>query len=439
MKSRLYPVGFLLCIVGLITAQLTGVLDLSGHYARISGLVFDAEEDHKHAKGGYWTCSMHPSVRLSENEKCPICGMDLVYVGGSEGDSTGQSERAVSGKQFWVDPSRQQLINLRTVPVEKVKLDRTIDAVGILQLDETGYHHVHTKIAGWVAEVYVNSIHQRVEKGEPLFTLYSPDMVSSQEEYLLAIRTASDLSSSPFENVSAGSRTLVEASKRRLMLFDFTEEQLRELEETRAPKKNATVYSPAAGHVLEREVFPNLWVSPEMDLYTIADHTRIWAQLEVYESEIGSVREGQRVQLTTEVYPGRTFNGVVRFVYPHLDAATRTQKVRVELPNPNFELKPEMFVKGQLRIPGKSALAIPSDAVIRTGVRDIVYIDQGDGHLELREVLLGSRGGEFYEVLSGLSEGERVVSAANFLIDSESKIQGLQNSWETAPGPQTNR
>ncbi len=385
----------------------------------------------------YWTCTMHPSVRLKDPGTCPICAMDLVPVMKSlpptsdNGSTNAAQQIAGDESTFTVDPRRQQLINVQTTEVEVRSLQKVIRTVATLELDETRIAYVHPKIQGWIQKVFVDFTLQHVNEGDPLFSIYSPELVSTQEEYLLALKTAENLADSPFEHVSSGARSLFSATRRRLELFDITDEQIEQLEKSGQVQKHLIVYSPASGHVMEKNAFPNMYVTPETKIYTIADHTRIWAYVEIYENEISYVREGQRVAMSTTAYPGEVFRGNITYVYPHLSEKTRTMRVRLEFPNPDLKLKPGMYSNIEIQVPLGATLAVPESAVLRTGKRDLVFVDLGSGTMQLRQVQVGAKAGGYYEILKGLQTGERVVSAANFLIDAESKVQGVEASWET--------
>lgn len=398
--------------------QLTPVLDATGDIA-------------------YWTCSMHPWVKMTEPGGCPICGMDLIPVREPSPESAGQDDpvAATDRSIFNVDPSRRQLINLQTSTVERRPLSRTIRTVGTLELDETRIFHIHSKTAGWIERVYVDAEHQHVMKGEPLFAIYSPNLVAAQEEYLLALRTAEELASSPFENVSRGARSLLQASRKKLELYDVTDEQVRELEKTGETQRHTVIYSPVSGHVIKRNAFLNQHISPETNVYVLADHHRLWAQVEIYEQDISLMRMGQWVTMTADAYPGRVFSGRISFIYPHLNPETRTLRVRLEFANPDLVLKPEMFVRAEVHIPLGTEIAIQPDSVIRTGKRNIVFVDLGEGQLQMREVELGHQTEDYVQVTEGLLPGEEIVTSANFLIDAESKIRGVEATWST-PRPQ---
>ena len=385
----------------------------------------------------YWTCTMHPSVRMKEPGTCPICAMDLVPVlkrspSALANGSTNSAQQLAGDKStFTVDPRRQQLINVQTTEVEVRFLEKVIRTVATLELDETRIEYVHPKIQGWIDKVFVDFTLQHVNQGDPLFSIYSPELVSTQEEYLLALKTAENLADSPFEHVSSGARSLFEATRRRLELFDITDEQIEQLEKSGQVQKNLIVYSPVNGHVMEKNAFPNMYVTPETRIYTIADHTQIWAYVQISENEISYVHPGQRVVMSTVAYPGKAFHGNITYVYPHLNEKTRTMRVRLEFPNPDLKLKPGMYSNIEIQVPLGATLAVPKSAVLRTGKRDLVFVDLGSGQMQLRQVEIGATASDYYEILKGLKPGERVVSAANFLIDAESKVQGVEASWET--------
>ena len=385
----------------------------------------------------YWTCTMHPSVRMTEPGTCPICAMDLVPVIKSSPTTSGNeptnaAEQSASDEStFTVDPRRQQLINVQTTEVEVRSLEKIIRTVATLEMDETRIEHIHPKFQGWIERVFVDFTLQHVNQGDPLFSIYSPELVSTQEEYLLALKTAENLTESPFEHVSNGARSLFEATRRRLELFDITDAQIEQLEKSGEVQKTLIIYSPVSGHVMERNAFPNMYVTPETRIYTVADHTKIWAYVEIYENEISYVRKGQRVAMTTAAYPGKVFSGNITYVYPHLNEKTRTMRVRLEFPNPDLKLKPGMYSNIEVQVPLGASLTVPESAVLRTGKRDLVFVDLGSGQMQSRLVEVGARAGGYYEILKGLRTGERVVSAANFLIDAESKVQDVKASWET--------
>ena len=334
-----------------------------------------------------------------------------------------------------ITPDQQHLIGVTTGRAESRSLEKTIRAVGRVDVDETRIAHIHTKISGWADEVYVNYTFQHVRKGDPLFTIYSPELVATQEELLLALRARDSLGTSTVPGVARGTGSLLEATRRRLSLWDITPEQIAEVERTGQVRRALTIYSPITGHVTERRnVFPSTYVTPEMELYTIVDHTQVWINADIYESEIGLVQVGQRAVATTNAYPGREFVGRVIYIWPHLMPETRTLKVRLEFPNPALDLKPEMFTHVELQIPLGRRLVVPESAVVDTGTRQVVFVVRGPGSYLPRDVRTGVRVDGNVEVLQGLRAGEEVVTSANFLIDSESQLRAALGSMTMATG-----
>lgn len=410
----------------------------------------------------YWTCPMHPSVKMKDPGTCPICGMELTPVmkdGSHEShdaphDTPQETEMpqgedhsghvmeepapAESGgkpkTEFTVSPERQQLIGVKTVPVTMRQLDRTVRTVGVVVLDETKVERVHTRFSGWVDNLYVNYTFEHVHKGQPLFSIYSPELVATQEEYLIALRSKDALSGSGYPEISGSSDTLLKAAERRLRLWDISQGQIDELARTGKVRDSLVIYSPVSGHVLEKNVFPNTYVEPGTVLYTIADHSTVWVEADVYENEIPLVKVGDEATMTLAALPGREFKGKVTFISPHLDMKTRTAKARLEFPNPDLSLLPEMYADVVIDVPVGERLAVPDSAVLRTGTSDVVFVSKGGGRMEIRAVRLGAKAGGYYEVLGGLFEGEPVVSGARFLIDSESRIQDAVASWQEEGG-----
>ena len=376
----------------------------------------------------YWTCTMHPSVKMKDTGTCPICSMNLEHVK-KEGMSTGGELGEAARSMFRVEPIRQQLIGVRTEPVVMRSLDRSITTIGTVELDETRITYVHTKYSGWISKVFVNYTGQHVKKGDPLFSLYSPELVATQEEFLLARKAQRALGDHPLEEVAMGAHSLLTAARRRLLLWDITEEQLDKLAETGEVQKDLIVYSTVEGHVNHRNAFENMLVEPGTRIYTVADHSRVWVHVEVYENDIRLVRLGQDAVMSVDAYPGRRFAGKVTYIWPHLSEASRTLRVRLEFANPNLILKPGMYAQARLYVSRHTAMVVPTSAVLRTGERDIVFVSHGQGRMEARRIEVGGRFEDFYEVSRGLKLGEEVVAAANFLIDAESQVQGAIASW----------
>ena len=331
--------------------------------------------------------------------------------------------------------AQQRLIGVTTGRAEARVLEKTIRAVGRVDVDETRIAHVHTKISGWAEQVFVDYTFQHVQKGDPLFTIYSPELVSTQEELLLALKARDSLRNSAFPGVSQSGDSLLAATRRRLSLWDISPDQIAGIERTGQVQRTMTIYSPITGHVTERRnVFPSTYVTPEMELYTIVDHSVVWINADIYESEIGFVGMGQRAVATTEAYPGEAFTGRVSYIWPHMTQETRTLKVRLEFPNSDLRLKPEMYTNVELKIPLGRRLVVSESAVVDTGTRQIVFVVRSPGSFLPRDVRTGVRVDGSVEILQGLRAGEEVVTSANFLIDSESQLRAALGSMTMGTG-----
>ena len=316
----------------------------------------------------------------------------------------------------------RQLIGVRSAPASVAVLGQEIRAVGTVGYDERGLTQVTVKTSGWVREVFVDSIGRPVRKGEPLFTLYSPDLLATQDEYLLAVKTQGQLATSPLAEVKTNAMSLVASTRERLRLWDVTEAQMATLDRRGKAEPVLTVYAPSSGIVLKREAVPGKYVEPGTTLYEVADLSTIWISADIYESEVAAVTLNQPASVTFAAYPGETFQGTVSYVYTTLNTEARTVRVRLELPNPGLKLKPGMFGTVTLRTDAVRALVVPKEAVLDTGLRQLVFLDRGEGAYVLYPVKLGRRNQDSVEVLEGLKEGDRIVTSANFLLDAESKL-----------------
>jgi len=469
MKSNMDK--FLAIVIVLIILSV-GLYIYGSHIPLINKIpIFDDVNEHEYTpvlneKGeiDYWTCVMHPSVRMKDPGQCPICSMDTVAVmkkdnsqtnpdsqtklentnkttdtdsmaGMHEHDHNAMGVRTKPGysqdtdSTFWVAPERQQLIGIKTEPARMRTMDKEIRTVGMVELDESRIYNIQTRYSGWIEKVFVDYRWQHVHIGQPLFTIYSPDLVTAQEEYLLALKSKNILNDSQFADISRGANSLLKASRRRLELLGVTRSQIQELERTGEVRTNLIVYSPVKGHVAQKNAFENMRVEPNTLLYKIADHTTAWVQVDIYENEIALIKLGDKATMTLASFPGEVFEGEVKFINPHITPETRTVKVRLEFPNPDLKLLPEMYADVTLDIPVGERLTIPTSAVLKTGKNDIVFVDKGEGNMEIRKVELGQKAGSYYEVLRGLKDGDEVVSRANFLIDSESKVQAAVATW----------
>lgn len=322
---------------------------------------------------------------------------------------------------------QQQLIGVKTMVVEKRPMETVIRAVGRVDYDEQRIAHVNLRISGWVEDLFVDYTGQVVRKGQPLFTLYSPDLVATQDEYLLALRAQDKIKESPIPEVRQQAEQMVEGAHDRLRLWTLTDGQINELARRGKAQTYVTIYSPIRGYVIDKKVFKGRFVEPEMTLYTIADLSTVWVNAEIYEYEVPFVKLGQPATVTFASYPGEHFHGQVSYIYPYLNKEARTVKVRLELPNPDVRIKPEMYGDVLINANRGITLALPEQAVLDSGRRTLVFVVRGEGLFEPRTVKLGPQIGSYYEVREGIAEGERVVTSGNFLIDSESKLMAATN------------
>lgn len=365
----------------------------------------------------YWYDSMNPSHHSDKPGKAPD-GMDLVPKYADE--MAGMKDMAPG--TVMLSPEKQQLIGVRTGEVKRERLERTIRTVGRLTPDETKIARIHVKVSGWVDKVNVDFVGKRVEKGEPLFTLYSPELVSTQEEYLIARRGEQYLGKSSYRDVSQSADSLLRAARERLRLWDISDDQIRKLDETGEAQRTMTLYSPIAGFVMARQAYEGMRVTPETELYEIADLSHIWVEADIYEYEADYVKVGQPASMQLSYFPGKTYRGRVTYVYPTLDPKSRTVKVRLEFPNPGFELKPDMYADVDLKVNYGNQVVVPAEAVLDSGTRQLVFLARPGGYFEPREVKVGPRLEDHYVVLSGVEPGDTIVTSGNFLIDSESRL-----------------
>jgi Cu(I)/Ag(I) efflux system membrane fusion protein len=424
-------------------------------------------DGHDHAAAAVaktqYQCPMHPTIIQDHPGDCPICGMKLVKVAGGPGGDGAKSPGArtiafyrspMDPKQtsptarkdqmgmdylpvyqdelegrgpvdglaaVKIDPDRQQLIGLRVAAATSGPVGGAWRTTGRVAVDETRVHHLNVKFGGFVEHVHADFVGRPVRRGEPLFAIYSPELLAAEEDYILALRTREALAGT--RGLAGNGEDLVAASRRKLELWDVPRADIERLEQTRQAERTLTVRSPADGVVVKKDVVPGMKVAAGDMPYEIVDLSAVWVLADVYETELSQVKVGAPATLTLKAVPGRAYQGRVAFIDPFLDAKTRTAKVRIAFGNPGGELKPEMFGEVVLKTPPRQALRVPADAVIDSGTRQVVFVDLGDGKFQPRQVRLGANDGAQVEVLAGLTEGEKVVTRANFLVDSESRLK----------------
>ncbi len=376
----------------------------------------------------YYQDPMHPWYKSDKPGIAPDCGMQLVPVyasesGASNAPSSATQDPAAQRGRVQLSGAQEHLIGLETAKARHRSLEKTIRAEARVDVNETRIGQVHTRISGWIQKVFVDYTTQQVHQGDPLFTIYSPDVAATEQEYLLALKGRRSLGTSEFKGVAAGADTLVDAARQRLAQWDLSQEQVNQIEKTGQILREVTLFSPLDGIVTERKAYPNQYVTPEMSLYTIVDYREVWVYAQIYEPEIEFVRVGDSAAFTTEVYPGRTFRGRIIYIWPQVDMQTRTLKVRLDFPNSSLALKPDMFGNVELHIPLGSRLTVPNSAVVNSGTQQWVFVVQGPGTLYPRKVKIGIQTEDYTEIRAGLKPGEIVASSANFLIDSESQLK----------------
>lgn len=400
---KTYRTGFLLALVG--NVALIGVL--AGFWLHFRAGKTNANESPQPESGTLDT-SANPSAATPALAETPLVPVQL-------------------------SPQKLQSIGVKTSEVGRKIVADEIRATGNVAVDETRLAYVQTRFSGYIQRVFADATYQYVSKGQPLFTIYSPDLVATEREYLVARQNQQQVAQSTVSGVAASAASLLDAAAERLKQWGVPSREIERLESTGQVQPAIEVYSPVSGFITERNALPSVAVQPEMRLYTIADLSTVWIQAQVFQNDLGRIKIGDVATLSVDTFPGRRFSGRVNFIYPQLDMDTRTAKVRIVFANPGLELKPGMFVNVVLKVPMGRQLVIPASAILQSGKREVAFVDRGGGYLEPREVQLGPRAGDDFIVLKGVSEGEKIVTSANFLIDSESQLQAALGSFVPPP------
>jgi Cu(I)/Ag(I) efflux system membrane fusion protein/cobalt-zinc-cadmium efflux system membrane fusion protein len=330
-------------------------------------------------------------------------------------------------------PQRVQSIGVRTGTVDYRQVHDEIDTTGNVEVDETRLAEVQVRFAGWIQKVFADSTFKQVHKGQPLLTIYSPELVRTENEYLLARRNGELLAQSTVPGVASGAGTLLSSATERLKQWGIPEREIQALEETGQIQRELEIDSPASGFIVERNALPTMYVQPGTKLYSVADLSTVWVYAQLFQNDIGRIKTGDSAAITVDSYPGRTFRGRVTFISPQLDQNTRTARVRLEIPNPEMKLSLGMFVNVKLDLALGRQLVIPASGVYQSGTRQIAFVDHGDGHFEPREIEVGGRAGDDFVLTKGLKAGERIITSANFLMDSESQLQAAMGSFAPPP------
>ncbi|GBC60332.1 efflux RND transporter periplasmic adaptor subun it [Desulfonema ishimotonii] len=452
-------------ITALITAVMTwGTLYMIGYHMPHTA-VTGGEPLMGEAGKQLWTCGMHPWIITEEPGLCPICNMELTPKRNEQPVSESSGERQVAywrapmdpmeiydmpgkskmgmdlvpvyedeligGVEIRINPVTEQNMGVRTAQVEKGPLSHTVRTYGHITYDETRTAQISPKVDGWLEKLYASFTGEIVEKDQPLFEIYSPQLLAAQEEYLTAFR---NYKRSP----NLRNREMRDSARRRLSYFDVAESEIQAIEAADDVKKTVMIRSPFKGVVTHKNAVKGGFVKAGTNVYTIADLSRVWAEAHIYEYELDRVAKGQDVEMSLPYHPGKLYQGKVTYVYPYLQQKTRDVVIRLEFENPDLELKPDMYADVRIKTTGKGdGLIIPSEAVIRSGERNVVFVAQGNGRFIPRETTLGmSLDGGRVQILSGLGPGETVVTSGQFLLDSESKLkEAVQKMMAAKSGP----
>lgn len=400
----------------------------------IAGLLF--YRSHKTATPAKTRSSMSPEEQPVAEGPAPAPASqsaNMPAMGGSATEAAAPASMQTPLTPVQISPQRMQSIGVQVGTVEYKHLYNDVRATGNVDIDERLLAYVQVRFPGYIRKVYANATYLYVRKGEPLFTIYSPDLVATQQEYLLARQNQKALSTSTVDGVAAGAAALSAAAEQRLQQWEVPQSELATLKETGKPIVDLTINSPVSGYITEYNALPNMYVEPSTRLYTVADLSRVWVYAQVFQDDVGRLKPGDAASINVDAYPGQVFTGRIDDILPQVDLATRTVRVRLVIANRGLKLKPGMFVNVDLKSALGRQLTVPASAVFQTGTRSVVFLDQGDGTLDPQEVVLGPRAGDEFVVLKGLKVHQKIVTSANFLIDSESQLQAAAGSFAPPP------
>lgn len=415
MKLRNPKLAAFVALGFLIAATVTGALIWK----------YAPEDVHEHEEGTIYYCPMHPTVTSPTPGNCPICGMNLIKRVNSDLTADKLAD-AGALESISMSPSQRVMANVATAPAELMSWNRGLVTTGSVDYDETRLAQITSYTAGRIERLFVEFTGDTVRRGQAVAQIYSPELYSSQQEYLLALANRERMQQAGFDDARSAAGDLVESSRRRLELLGMTAAQIRELEKGRKPFYTTTIYAPVGGIVTARNVVPQQYVMAGQPLFEVADLTNIWVEADIYEQDLGRVSVGQTAAITTPAYPGRELTGTVAFIEPVLSGQSRSNRVRVQLANPGMQLKPGMFVTVRLAESGPAeVLTVPRTAVVDRGQSRFVWVQTGESQFEPRQVVTGEADGERIQILSGLQPGQRVVAAGGFLIDSESQLRQM--------------
>jgi RND family efflux transporter MFP subunit len=346
---------------------------------------------------------------------------------------TGSSASEPNLAPVTLTPQRMQSIGVKTGVVEFRPVRDQIRTVGNIEADETRISDVQVRFAGWVQKVYADAMYKQVRKGQPLLTIYSPELVTAEQEYLVAKELWAQTTDPGHATGSHGSQSLLHAATERLKHWQIPDREIARLKESGKIRQEIEIDSPASGFVIERKAFPNMYAEPGTKLYSVADLSTVWVYAQIFQNDIGRVKVGDPALVAVDSYPGQTFPAHVSFIWPEVDQATRRARVRLEIPNPDLKLFLGMFVNVELGLPLGDQLVIPASGVFQSGTHQIAFVEHGGGYFEPRDIEVGARAGDDFVVLKGLEAGEHIVISANFLIDSESQLAAALGSFAPPP------
>jgi len=332
-----------------------------------------------------------------------------------------------------LSPQRMQSIGIVLGKVESKAVNSELRFYGNVQVDERRQAYVQTRFAGWIRKVYADATGNFVGRGQPLFTIYSPDLVATEQEYLIAKKNADTLQRSNVNGVASGASTLFSAAKERLLQWEVSPGEIEKLDQGGKPITDLTIYSPVSGYITDKKALPNMYVQPETMLYTVADLSDVWVLAQVFQSDAGKIKPGDAAEVTVDAYPGRIFNGRMEYILPQLDMNTRTLPVRLVFANPGLKLKPGMYVNVAVKLGLGRQLVVPASAAFHSGTKNLIFVHQGEGNIEPREVEFGPQVGDQIVVAKGLRREEQIVTSANFLIDSEAQLQAAAGAFVPPP------
>lgn len=352
---------------------------------------------------------------------------------GSAGDAQAGNTQDIPLAPIQLTPQRMQSIGVVLGKVESKSVSSDLRFYGNVQVDERRQAYVQTRFAGWIRKVYADATGNFIGKGQPLFTIYSPDLVSTEQEYLLAKKNSESLQRSSVSGVASGASSLFTAARERLLQWEISPAEIEKLDQGGKPINDLTIYSPVSGYITDKKALPNMYVQPETMLYTVADLSDVWVLAQVFQSDAGKIKPGDLAEVTVDAYPGRVFNGRVEYILPQLDTNTRTLPLRLVFLNPGLALRPGMYTNVRVKLPMGRQLVVPASAAFHSGTKNLLFVYQGEGSIEPREVEFGPQVGDQVVVNKGVKSGEQIVTSANFLIDSEAQLQAAAGAFAPPP------